>query len=474
MKIIKPVINERRLTILVFSLFFAWLLSIPFEGEILYTLIEITKISYGTFLIFGSIFFHFIGLIVSSLIIKTKSRARLLMLISIIYCMIATTVFFMTPSVLWIIAVLSGSFLTGSCVAGWAFFLKNSTHRSERIKIIADSLIGSNVLMILINMTAVHVSVQTGLIFSIGVLILALLFASMLPKKDDEKKDNEDISIPGQSNVIKPLALLCLFIVILTISSGLMYQVQGPAYSHLRGLTSWYWAIPYIIALLVMRNLPKKFNRTYILYVAIAMIGLSYIAFMIFEHNVISYFIVNTLILGACGIYDLFWWSILGEMLDWHRNPSRILGIGLSSNVLGLLVGGVVGRIMIFSEFHKVNTVMVVFVVVCISIILLPILNKHLLVLLNEHAYLNKLLGMPDDEQNKIVKRFMEMGHLTARECEIASLLIKGKTYRMISHELSISENTVKTHIKNIYSKLNIKSRSDLMNVLISNEILTN
>ena len=46
-----------------------------------------------------------------------------------------------------------------------------------------------------------------------------------------------------------------------------------------------------------------------------------------------SYFIVNTLMLGVCGVYDLFWWSILSEMLDLDKNPAKILGVGLSGGM---------------------------------------------------------------------------------------------------------------------------------------------
>lgn len=48
--------------------------------------------------------------------------------------------------------------------------------------------------------------------------------------------------------------------------------------------------------------------------------------------------------LGACGIFDLFWWSILGEMLDYTDSPVRVFGFGLAANVLGILAGGVLGR----------------------------------------------------------------------------------------------------------------------------------
>ena len=51
---------------------------------------------------------------------------------------------------------------------------------------------------------------------------------------------------------------------------------------------------------------------------------------------------------------------------------------------------------------------------------------------------------------------------LTQREEEIATLLLKGGTYKSIADELFISLPTVKTHASNIYKKCGVKSRSEL------------
>ena len=48
---------------------------------------------------------------------------------------------------------------------------------------------------------------------------------------------------------------------------------------------------------------------------------------------------------------------------------------------------------------------------------------------------------------------------LTKTERKIAKLLKNGYTNLNISQELDISINTVKTHIKHIYEKLNVKDR---------------
>lgn len=52
---------------------------------------------------------------------------------------------------------------------------------------------------------------------------------------------------------------------------------------------------------------------------------------------------------------------------------------------------------------------------------------------------------------------------LTQRETMILQLISEGKTYAQISEELDISKETAKTHIKNVYKKLRVKSRSEAL-----------
>lgn len=56
----------------------------------------------------------------------------------------------------------------------------------------------------------------------------------------------------------------------------------------------------------------------------------------------------------------------------------------------------------------------------------------------------------------------LEEYNLTRREKEILTLLIDGLSYKAIAAQCYISMDTVFSHIKNIYSKLNIHSRSEL------------
>ncbi|MEQ8242975.1 MULTISPECIES: response regulator transcription factor [Fulvivirga] len=50
---------------------------------------------------------------------------------------------------------------------------------------------------------------------------------------------------------------------------------------------------------------------------------------------------------------------------------------------------------------------------------------------------------------------------LSKRETEVLELLSKGKSYSMIAQELFVTKETAKSHIKNIYSKLQVNSKSE-------------
>lgn len=57
-----------------------------------------------------------------------------------------------------------------------------------------------------------------------------------------------------------------------------------------------------------------------------------------------------------------------------------------------------------------------------------------------------------------------ELAQLSQREQEILHLLAKGLRYKEIAAQLFISQETVRTHIRNIYEKLQVESRTEALN----------
>lgn len=60
-----------------------------------------------------------------------------------------------------------------------------------------------------------------------------------------------------------------------------------------------------------------------------------------------------------------------------------------------------------------------------------------------------------------------DMSRLTDKEKEIVHRVIKGMSYKEVSKELKMSINTLKTHMKNIFSKYGVASKTELSNTLL-------
>jgi len=65
----------------------------------------------------------------------------------------------------------------------------------------------------------------------------------------------------------------------------------------------------------------------------------------------------------------------------------------------------------------------------------------------------NVILVAPDHSTEK----------LSDRENDILALMLEGKNYKLISEELFISYETVRTHVKHIYTKLHVASRAEAL-----------
>jgi DNA-binding NarL/FixJ family response regulator len=63
----------------------------------------------------------------------------------------------------------------------------------------------------------------------------------------------------------------------------------------------------------------------------------------------------------------------------------------------------------------------------------------------------------PAARQNALRGAIVDL--LSEREMEVLALIAHGASNSDIARQLTVSENTVKTHIKNIYSKLNVSTR---------------
>lgn len=112
-------------------------------------------------------------------------------------------------------------------------------------------------------------------------------------------------------------------------------------------------------------------------------------------------------------------------------------------------------------------------------------LKQHITKVKTEYQRLieseEKLLGWNEKLQAEVEKRTKEIEqltiderilegciqyHLTIREKEIARLICKGSSYKQIAESLFIAERTVTKHVQNIFDKVRVSNKLELLNKL--------
>ncbi|PNV64334.1 LuxR family transcriptional regulator, partial [Rubneribacter badeniensis] len=72
----------------------------------------------------------------------------------------------------------------------------------------------------------------------------------------------------------------------------------------------------------------------------------------------------------------------------------------------------------------------------------------------------------PKDSVRSRCERLARIHGLSDREFDVLELLAKGHTRVSVAKRLYVSENTVRVHVKNIYAKLGIHSKQQLIDLV--------
>lgn len=176
------------------------------------------------------------------------------------------------------------------------------------------------------------------------------------------------------------------------------------------------------------------------------------------------------------GIFDILLWGIFACMVYVHRQQfAQVFGIGRgftsAGSVCGLCVGYLSG--MFIADFSSALIVNSIISAIVLVIMLTLVFSKNDVELLVSPAYQKSLederkarrLAIKHAEEYAWMDIFSDSLCLTLREREIIQWLFKGRTASYIAKNLDLSDNTVKTHIRNIYRKAGVNSREELLDL---------
>lgn len=457
-------ISQKWLVRLSFGLFIGWTMSFPYEGPLLYALADFLNFDGGVFNSI-SVFLVSAGMLCGALTIRSWMTAKKIMSASVLISLVGVALVMFLPNKLILYDLILLAFLSGLFVPAWGYTYYYNTPAIERGKAVADVLIIGNIALTVTAVLANFTAPLMGMLLCILILIATLFVCLKLEIKSEDLESTDSTGLTHlKSNFRIPFVLFVGFIFLISITSGIMFSVVYPYFSSFELLSSLYTNFPYMLALLILRSMSQKRNKNFTLYVGMSILGLSYMLFAFMPDGISKFFFVMTPMLAAYGIFDYFWWRIMGDLCSYGYNPSFVVGISLAVNVFGVFCGGLLS-INVMEAYGLAPPHMAFFVlgVAFIIIALLPLLNSHMSTLLSNHIFFIQYAPLAHLEKVAILEDHHTSELLTERESEIVNLVLSGMTVKTISETLFISDNTAKTHVKNIYKKLNINSKYELI-----------
>jgi DNA-binding NarL/FixJ family response regulator len=135
-------------------------------------------------------------------------------------------------------------------------------------------------------------------------------------------------------------------------------------------------------------------------------------------------------------------------------------------------------KVIAFSVYEDENLILQMIQAGAVGYILKDItlenLGKAIVNVHNGYAMINpkiarKILSIMSDNQEGVIT---SLENLTPKEVEILREVARGKSNKEIGEKLFISESTVKSHITNIFQKLNIHSRAEAISYAVKKGII--
>lgn len=177
--------------------------------------------------------------------------------------------------------------------------------------------------------------------------------------------------------------------------------------------------------------------------------------------------------LAACQLFSLLVWCLFGCTVAQSKASSlKVFGYGYGIQLLGTVLGYVLGsRIDAILGSRQIGLlsvyVVAAIIALALSLAIYPPRTMH-----------DLLLAIPDDdaperrpaaeatELERICARLADERSLTVREREVMVLLARGRGSTYISENLGVTLSTVYTHTRNLYRKLGVHSREELMHLV--------
>jgi len=289
---------------------------------------------------------------------------------------------------------------------------------------------------------------KISLYMSFGFLSAAAFYSeNILIKGASNNQKRKDSSF--KNRIIKFWLPFTVILAAFYMFSGILLNYIFPT---VRVISPYFYILAtliYGIAALIGGLYLDKFNKLENL----VLIGIVFLGVFYFISPVVKYLpFINIGLEISYAFIDLFIWvGIAYASITFKYNSRRCFGFGLGLNITFILIG-FIGNEFISGGLETLDLYSIALLVgIMMLVSIFPALSMRNITLNfdNRKSQLQTTLIIPEN--------------LTPREKQVFKLLMTKMNNEEIQDKLSISKNTLKTHIRNVYAKSGVKSRYELV-----------
>lgn len=194
--------------------------------------------------------------------------------------------------------------------------------------------------------------------------------------------------------------------------------------------------------------------------------------------QLVRFSVPNGLISSGIAVFEVFNWIVLCSLA--RRNTHGAVSVfawGFALNAIGVIIGANAGRFT--NQYWHDDSQVVIIVVAAITFALVA----YVIAVLRDFSFDKAISEVHESvapkttleadsvTESTIYERcetLVREYSLTKREEEVLKLLARGRTGVFIQSELCVSYNTIKAHVKHIYTKLDVHTHQELIDLVES------
>ena len=330
----------------------------------------------------------------------------------------------------------------------------------------AFGIAASNLLEQAMGILPLEAGMTTMAALPLAALALSWMSASQYLARMQHASTPSDLEIAHPSAFLKPTHALFACILVFSIASG--YALTLNEVDNAPNRSPLEWAVLFAVAVaIVLARKPGGEDALYSFSALLVIAGFLAAPFT-FDSNAPM---ANALLRIGRNCFDILLWMTVAAI--GKQNPFALLvalGIANAVRALGTIVGAIAGHTA--NDFVSLGGQEAHFITACALFVFIAFLWLGF----RKFSFEETINGVESPEittqhsahEDSFEEKCAQIGAahgLTERETEIFLCMARGRNVGFIQEHFVISRNTVKTHVKRIYKKLDVHSQQELIDL---------